>query len=140
MAKVRVAAFSISLDGFGAGPRQDIEHPLGVRGTELHSWFFETQICKKMRGQSAGSHGIDNDFAVQSFESRPSTFLGHCRQPSTTPGTRTPSSFSVRCLFGPSGLLGANYRCSISHIAKCALIEYLASISFLALRRDSAAI
>ena len=61
MAKVRVAAFSISLDGFGAGPRQDIEHPLGVRGTELQSWFFETQIFKKMHGQSGGSHGIDND-------------------------------------------------------------------------------
>jgi dihydrofolate reductase len=76
MPKVRVAAFSISLDGFGAGPRQDIEHPLGIRGTELHSWFFETQIFKKMHGESGGSHGIDNDFAAQSFENVGAWVLG----------------------------------------------------------------
>lgn len=76
MPKVRVAAFSISLDGFGAGPRQDIEHPLGIRGTELHSWFFETQIFKKMHGESGGSHGIDNDFAARSFENVGAWVLG----------------------------------------------------------------
>jgi hypothetical protein len=68
MNRVRVAAFSISLDGFGAGPRQDLNNPLGVRGFELHAWFQNTQVFKRMRGQSGGTQGIDNDFAVQSFE------------------------------------------------------------------------
>ena len=51
MAKLRVNCFSISLDGFGAGPRQDLQHPLGIRGTELHQWFFPTEIFQKMQGQ-----------------------------------------------------------------------------------------
>ena len=51
MSKVRVAAFSVSLDGFGAGPRQDLKNPLGVRGVELHGWFFQTEAFKKMQGQ-----------------------------------------------------------------------------------------
>jgi dihydrofolate reductase len=76
MSKVRIAPFSISLDGFGAGPQQDLEHPLGVRGTELHSWFFETEIFRKMHGQSGGSRGIDNDFAAQSLENVGAWILG----------------------------------------------------------------
>lgn len=68
MSKVRVAAFSVSIDGFGAGPRQDLSNPLGVRGTELHNWFFHTEVFKKMQGQSGGTAGIDNDFAGRSFE------------------------------------------------------------------------
>jgi dihydrofolate reductase len=76
MGKVKVAAFSISLDGFGAGPEQDLNHPLGVRGFELHSWFLNTTIFKKMHDQSGGSHGIDNDFAAQSFENVGAWILG----------------------------------------------------------------
>lgn len=68
MSKVRVAAFSVSLDGFGAGPRQDLNNPLGVRGLELHTWFQSTEAFKQMHGQSGGSRGVDNDFAVRSFE------------------------------------------------------------------------
>ena len=68
MSKVRVAAFSVSLDGFGAGPRQDLQNPIGVPGTELHGWFFHTETFKKIKGHSGGSLGIDNDLAVQSFE------------------------------------------------------------------------
>jgi hypothetical protein len=64
MSKVRVAAFSVSLDGFGAGPRQDLRNPLGVRGTELHEWFFQTELFKKMQGQSGGSRGVDDDLAA----------------------------------------------------------------------------
>ena len=44
MSKARVAAFSISIDGFGAGPRQDLNNPLGVRGFELHTWFQDTEV------------------------------------------------------------------------------------------------
>ena len=76
MSKVRVAAFSISLDGFGAGPRQDLNNPLGVRGFELHTWFLSTEAFKKMHGQSGGTQGIDNDFASQSFENIGAWILG----------------------------------------------------------------
>jgi dihydrofolate reductase len=76
MSKVRVAAFSISLDGFGAGPRQDLQNPLGVRGTELHSWFFHTEIFKKMHGGNGGTTGIDNDAAAQSFDNVGAWILG----------------------------------------------------------------
>jgi len=74
--KVRVAAFSISLDGFGAGPRQDINNPLGIRGLELHAWFFNTEAFKKMHQQSGGTHGIDNDFGEQSFENVGAWIMG----------------------------------------------------------------
>jgi dihydrofolate reductase len=76
MSKVKVSAFSISLDGFGAGPRQDLANPLGVRGFELHSWFMETEAFKKMHGQSGGAEGIDNDFALKSFENVGAWILG----------------------------------------------------------------
>jgi len=76
MSKVRVAAFSVSLDGFGAGPRQDLRNPLGVRGTELHEWFFQTELFRKMQGQSGGSRGVDNDLAAQSFENVGAWILG----------------------------------------------------------------
>jgi len=76
MSKVRVAAFSISLDGFGAGPRQDLQNPLGVRGTELHGWFFHTDIFKKMHGEGVGTKGIDNEIAAQSFENVGAWILG----------------------------------------------------------------
>jgi dihydrofolate reductase len=76
MSKVRVAAFSVSLDGFGAGPRQDLNNPLGVRGFELHGWFQGTEVFTKMHGQSGGTQGIDNDFAAQSFENVGAWILG----------------------------------------------------------------
>jgi dihydrofolate reductase len=76
MSKVRVAAFSVSLDGFGAGPRQDLENPLGVRGLELHGWFFHTEAFKKRHGQSGGSRGVDNDLAERSFENTGAWILG----------------------------------------------------------------
>ncbi len=82
MPKVKVAAFSISIDGFGAGPRQDLQNPLGVRGTELHNWFFHTEIFKKMTGHpnmtgdSGGTTGIDNEVAAKSFENVGAWILG----------------------------------------------------------------
>jgi len=76
MARIRVAAFSISLDGYGAGPRQDLQNPLGVRGTELHGWFFPTDAFKKMHGQSGGSKGTDNEIAQQSFDNIGAWILG----------------------------------------------------------------
>lgn len=76
MSKTRVAAFSISLDGFGAGPRQDLNNPLGVRGFELHRWFQATEVFSKMHNQGGGTRGIDNDFALQSFENVGAWILG----------------------------------------------------------------
>jgi len=76
MSKVRVAAFSVSLDGFGAGPRQDLQNPLGVRGLELHKWFLDTAAFKNTHGQSGGIQGTDNDFAARSFENIGAWILG----------------------------------------------------------------
>jgi len=76
VSKVKVGAFSVSIDGFGAGPRQDLQNPLGVRGTDLHNWFFHTEIFKKMHGQSGGTTGIDNDFAGCSFDNVGAWILG----------------------------------------------------------------
>jgi dihydrofolate reductase len=76
MSKLRVSSFSISLDGFGAGPNQDLENPLGVGGKDLHKWIFGTQTFQKMFGDSVGSTGIDNDFAVRGFENIGAWILG----------------------------------------------------------------
>jgi dihydrofolate reductase len=66
MPKLRVAAFSVSLDGFGAGPNQRLEHPLGENGMELHGWFFETPTFRKMHGGGEGGRsGVDEDFAAR---------------------------------------------------------------------------
>lgn len=76
MSKVRVAAFSISLDGFGAGPNQSLQQPLGVRGEELHKWVFPTRRFQQMMDKTDGTLGIDNDFAERSFENIGAWILG----------------------------------------------------------------
>jgi dihydrofolate reductase len=67
MSKLRVAAFSLSIDGYGAGPDQSRENPLGVNGMNLHQWFFRTRTFKKMFGQEGGETGVDDEFAARSF-------------------------------------------------------------------------
>ena len=76
MNRVKVASFSISVDGFGAGIRQDLNNPLGVRGLELHSWFFPTETFKTMTGHSGGTTGVDNEMAVRAFENVGAWILG----------------------------------------------------------------
>jgi dihydrofolate reductase len=76
MSKVRVAAFSVSIDGFGAGPRQDLKNPLGVRGPEMFLWFFNTEVFKKMHNGTGGMKGADNDMALRSFENVGAWILG----------------------------------------------------------------
>jgi dihydrofolate reductase len=76
MTKVKVSAFSVSLDGFGAGPRQDRDNPLGVRGFELHAWFQKTAVFHEMHQLGDGSQGADNDFAAQSFKNVGAWILG----------------------------------------------------------------
>lgn len=68
MAKVRVAAFSVSIDGFGAGPDQSLDRPLGLGGEALHAWAFATRTFqRKVLESEAGETGIDDDFAAASF-------------------------------------------------------------------------
>jgi dihydrofolate reductase len=67
MSKLRVSAFSISVDGYGAGPNQRLEHPLGENGTDLHQWFFETKSFHKMQGGEGGADGVDEGFAARAM-------------------------------------------------------------------------
>lgn len=76
MAKVRVAGFSISVDGFGAGPHQRLEDPLGQRGTELFQWYFPTKAFRDMHGGGGGETGLDNDFAVRAMSNFGAFILG----------------------------------------------------------------
>jgi dihydrofolate reductase len=76
MSKVKVAAFSISLDGYGAGPDQSLENPLGKKGEQLHEWIFPTKMFQKMYGKEEGVEGTDNDFAEKSFENIGAWIMG----------------------------------------------------------------
>lgn len=76
MGRVRVAGFAVSVDGFGAGPEQSLENPLGRRGTELHQWFFGTRTFRAMIGQEGGSDGVDESFAHRSMEGFGAFILG----------------------------------------------------------------
>ena len=49
MGQVRVESFAISLDGYGAGPDQDINNGLGVGGEDLHQWFIPTRTFQRPR-------------------------------------------------------------------------------------------
>jgi len=65
MSRLRVHAFSVSLDGFGAGPGQDQENPLGRGGLALHEWVIPTRTFQAMHGGGTGGGGIDDDFAAR---------------------------------------------------------------------------
>jgi dihydrofolate reductase len=62
MARLRIHAFSISLDGYGAGPHQDCENPVGVGGLALHGWIFPTRTFRRMTGGDDRTIGVDDDF------------------------------------------------------------------------------
>ena len=74
--RLRVHCFSISLDGFGAGPNQTLEAPLGVGGESLHEWFFPTRTFRQMTGEGGGTTGIEEEFAVRGFENIGAWILG----------------------------------------------------------------
>ena len=76
MSKVRVQSFALSIDGYGAGPNQDVKNPLGVRGPELMEWFFPTRLWRKMQGKDDGETGVDNRIAEQGFEGIGAWILG----------------------------------------------------------------
>jgi dihydrofolate reductase len=76
MAQVRVESFTISLDGYGAGPDQGIAEPLGVGGEELHQWLLPTRTFQRMHGDGGGTTGIDDDFAARGFRNVGAWILG----------------------------------------------------------------
>jgi dihydrofolate reductase len=76
VSKLRVHAFSVSLDGFGAGPHQTLEDPLGKGGLALHQWVFPTHTFQAMHGDGTGARGIDDDFAARGFENIGAWILG----------------------------------------------------------------
>ncbi len=76
MSKVRVNCFAVSVDGFGAGPDQDIDHPLGVGGERLHEWFYPTRTFQEMVGNDGGTTGPDDDLARAGAENVGSTIMG----------------------------------------------------------------
>jgi dihydrofolate reductase len=76
MSKVRVAGFSLSLDGFGAGPEQSLSDPMGKRGMELHPWALRTRTFQTMFGKQGGSTGVDNDYAARAMSGFGAFILG----------------------------------------------------------------
>ncbi len=76
MAKLRVACFAVSIDGFGAGPNQNLENPLGAGGLQLFEWFFPTRTFQQMHGNGSGTTGIDEDFAARGFRDIGAWILG----------------------------------------------------------------
>ena len=76
MGKIRASACSVSLDGFGAGPNQDLQHPLGVGGGELTTWLFKTRTFQEMIGQEGGATDIDDHFARKSMENVGAWIMG----------------------------------------------------------------
>jgi len=77
MPRLRVESFTISLDGFGAGPAQDVDNPLGVGGTTLHTWAMSTRTFQKhLFGKEGGATGADDDFATRGFDNIGAWILG----------------------------------------------------------------
>jgi len=76
MPRVRVESFSISLDGFGAGPDQSLEYPLGVGGSALHKWALSTRTFQRMFGKEGGATGTDDEFALRGFANVGAWILG----------------------------------------------------------------
>ena len=86
MQKLRVQSFGLSLDGYSAGPNQSLDHPLGVGGTGVMEWFFQTRTFQEMHnresrstvglqnvpdqvfGEKGGATGVDDEFAARGFE------------------------------------------------------------------------
>ena len=77
MSRLLVRSFALSLDGYGAGPNQDLQNPLGVGGPELMEWFFPTRVWRDMQGQGEGGEtGVDNAMAEKGFEGIGAWILG----------------------------------------------------------------
>jgi len=76
LSRVRVSSFAISIDGYGAGPNQNLENPLGTSGKQLHEWFYPTRTFQKMFGKDVGKTGPDDDFAARGMDNLGAWILG----------------------------------------------------------------
>ena len=76
MTRLRVNCFAVSLDGYGAGPRQAVESPMGVGGDQLHRWFIPTRTFQAMTGGNNGTGGVDDDFARRGMENLGAWIMG----------------------------------------------------------------
>jgi dihydrofolate reductase len=76
MSKLRVNCFALSLEGYGAGPRQDRDNPLGVGGAQLHKWFYPTRTFKSMFDGGDGTTGVDDDYARRGAENIGAWIMG----------------------------------------------------------------
>jgi dihydrofolate reductase len=76
VARVRVHAISLSLDGYMAGPDQDLEHPIGVDGLRLHEWVFATRTFRRIHGAPGGETGVDDDVVSAGFAGIGATIMG----------------------------------------------------------------
>lgn len=76
MTRVRVENFTISIDGYGAGPNQDLENPLGIGGEALHEWMIYTRTFQQMQGNEGGTTGKDDEFTAQGFKNIGAWIMG----------------------------------------------------------------
>ncbi len=76
MSKLRVHSFGLSIDGYGAGPNQSLENPLGVGGLALHEWVFNTHTFHAMVGKDGGTTGVDDDFVARGFDNIGAWIIG----------------------------------------------------------------
>ena len=76
MPKLRAHNFAVSIDGYGAGPGQDIDNPLGVDGLKLHEWVFATRAWHQRQGEDGGTQGIDDRFLEEGDAGIGATIMG----------------------------------------------------------------
>jgi dihydrofolate reductase len=76
MSKLRVDNFAMSIDGYSAGPKQDLQNPIGIGGMDLMDWFIRTRVWRTMHGQSDGESGVDNEIAEKGFAGVGAYILG----------------------------------------------------------------
>jgi len=87
MTNILVRNFSISLDGYGAGPSQDVEHPLGIGGNLLHEWIFATRSGRQMIGADGGTEDIDDASSRRAIRAlAPRSWVGTCSAPTWSVG------------------------------------------------------
>lgn len=76
MTRVRVESYSISIDGYGAGPDQSLENPLGIGGEDLHDWVVSSRAWRQMHGKEGGATGVDDEFITRGFDNLGAWILG----------------------------------------------------------------
>jgi len=76
MSRLKISNFAVSIDGYGAGPGQSLENPLGVGGVALHEWMFATRTFKQMFGSDGGTTGVDDEFAARGMAHLGAWILG----------------------------------------------------------------